>query len=80
MLSSRALLSELHPVPRYLLEASLSLSRPSCWANPTVKAVRVFPADAQYQMLSWVKLPKYFSSTILPSLRMINALVFFWFR
>jgi hypothetical protein len=32
------------------------------------------PADAQYQRLSFVKVPKYFSTTIFPSFKMINAL------
>jgi hypothetical protein len=42
--------------------------------------VSVFPAEAQYQSESSVKVPKYFSKTILPSFKMINPLVFFCSR
>lgn len=48
---------------------------PSCCAKPTKKAVMLLPADAQYQRLSCVKVPKYCSITILPSFNTINAFV-----
>jgi hypothetical protein len=36
----------------------------------------VLPADAQYQRLWLVKVPKYCSKTIFPSFKIINPLVF----
>jgi hypothetical protein len=40
-----------------------------------MKAVRLLPALAQYQLLSAVKVPKYCSSTMRPSFNTMKALL-----
>jgi hypothetical protein len=68
---------DVHLVPRYLLAGSDIFSNPSFCATPTMAALKVLPAEAQYQTLSMVKVPKYLSTTTLPLYKMIKALVFF---
>jgi hypothetical protein len=72
--------ADVHPVPKYLEETSLIFNDPSCCAMPTKKAVMVSPAEAQYRMLSVVKLSKYCSNAIFPFFKIMNAFVFVLFN
>jgi hypothetical protein len=50
---------------------------PSGCAIPTSMAVMVFPAEAQYQLLCTMIVPKYFSIAILQSFNTMKALELF---
>src|SRR6478752_6129077 len=77
ILFSCAVVQLVHPAPKYFEEVSVSFNNPSSCAFPISVAVSDFPADAQYQLLSLVNVPKYFSNTIFPSFNTRNPLVLF---